>query len=78
MAFGTKRNPLPTSSLALSKFNHFMNTNIFQVLILKPLQLLFCLLVVTGYNCKLRLKVCVLRAENFYLRFKMRRLVKRK
>jgi hypothetical protein len=52
-----------------------MKTNIFRVLILKPLQLLACLLVVKALTLKLRLKVGILSAQGIYLRFQIRKLV---
>ena len=55
-----------------------MNTNLLRVLILEPLQLLFCLLIVEACILKLRLKLSVLGLQRLYLRFRVRQTVERK
>ncbi|MGO8928397.1 MAG: hypothetical protein ACLQU3_16135 [Limisphaerales bacterium] len=55
-----------------------MNTNLFRVLILEPLQLLACLLVVEALTLNLRLKAAVLQLQGVYLRFRLRQAVKSK
>jgi hypothetical protein len=55
-----------------------MNDNLFSVLVLQPLKLLFVILVIEAYTLKLRLKAAILGLQNRYLRFRVGQLIKRK
>ena len=77
MAFGAERYPCTRRPLSSSKLYQSMNANIFRVLVLEPLILLLCLAVVETLNLKLRLKIGLLRLQNLYLRFRIRKTVER-
>jgi hypothetical protein len=81
VAFGTKTHPFPARPFAAPKFNHVVNTNLLRVLVLEPLQLLFCLAVISVINLKLRLKLYYLRyrvlnltLKRVVLRFRQRKV----
>jgi hypothetical protein len=78
MANWTKRNPTPASALSSPKLNTLMNSYLFRMLFLEPLQLLLCLFVIRVLNFKLRFKLGYLRLKFAYLSLQHRKLVSSK
>src|SRR5713226_9755274 len=78
MALRTKCDPLVSRALAATKLDRVKYAHGLFVLLPETLQLLLCLLMIDALNLKSRLKVSLLRLQNFYFRFLLRRVIKRK
>lgn len=78
MASGTERKPFSSGALSSSELNRLMNTNIFRVLILDPLQFLAQIIALRCHRAKLRVQLGIVQLECRYLTFECRRLLQRK
>ncbi len=78
MTLRTKCDPLVSRALAATKLDRVKYAYFLFMLLPETLQLLLALLMVHALNFKSRLKLCVLRLQNRYLTFQLRRQIKRK
>jgi len=76
MTDGTKRKPFVPRPSPAPEFDRVTDADLFRMLILTPLKLLFCILVVETYNLQLRFKTLILRLERCILTFRLRRAIK--
>ena len=74
----TKCDPLVSRALAATKLDRVKYANLLFMKLPETVQLLLALLMVNALNLKSCLKIGFLRLQNFYLRFLLRRVIKRK